>query len=79
MRKAILVLTIVGAAAAMLLQAGPGVADEYCARTGITVGEEPWLAHEECVDCPTEECPPIPDLPDQDDDSPVFVEISHRA
>ncbi|MGH2830254.1 MAG: hypothetical protein ACRDJM_07200 [Actinomycetota bacterium] len=52
-------------------------ADTYCFRTGLTIMGEPWLAHEECADCPTQDCPPVPVIPDRPDDPglPVWVTI----
>ncbi len=59
----------VAVALAALLPGMAANADSYCARTGLTILGEPWLAHQFCVDCPVgPDCPsPAPDgtVPDQ--------------
>lgn len=79
MRRALPGTVLVLAVAATLFGSTPGSADSYCFRSGIYVGDEPWLAHEECLDCPTEDCPPVPDLPEEPDDSPIVIEIWLQA
>lgn len=74
-------LAVAAIAAAALVPAGAVHADSYCARSGLTIFGEPWLAHQVCVPCPIPggSCPWIdpPIAMSGADATPAQISIGH--
>lgn len=58
--KRLLVLLCMAVAAIGLAGGSAARADSYCFSSGLTIMGEPWLSHEQCLPCPTVDCPWIP-------------------